>query len=472
MIFNSLEYAVFLPLVVLAHRVAPAGWRAPLLLGASYVFYAAWNPSFLPLILVMTLGNGLLGIAFEQRRLAERSNKPLLVLGIAANLGVLGFYKYLLFAIDSGTRILSLVHLSAEVPRVAPYLPLGISFFTFEFIHYLVDVYRGGPAIRSPVKFALFASFFPTQIAGPIKRYEQFVPQIDCPIPLDWDRLGLGTSLIVRGLFKKMALADNLAPIANTGFSDALSAGLNPADAWLSVIAFAFQIYFDFSGYTDIGRGSAVLLGYFVPENFQHPYLARNVAEFWHRWHISLSTWLRDYLYIPLGGNRSHPYRNLMLTMALGGLWHGASTTYIAWGVLNGTYLCVYRLISGHARRKASSPGGVGAVAGWALTFVLMCIGWVFFRATNTTHALLMLLSMCGLYAAQPGVLLATQRLLVMIIAVGTLAVELVCELGLRMPQMVRAGSMALRPVVYFALFALAVVLQPNDAPRFIYFQF
>jgi alginate O-acetyltransferase complex protein AlgI len=479
MVFNSLEYGVFLPLVVALHRLAPANWRAGLLLAASYVFYAAWNPLYLPLILGLTLANGLIGLALDARPLQSRTRKALLVLGIAGNIGVLGFYKYLLFAIDSATRLLYLAHLNPDLPRITPVLPLGISFFTFEFIHYLVDVYRGGEPVRSPIKFGLFAAFFPTQIAGPIKRYEQFVPQIDRPVPLDWARLGDGASLIVRGLFKKMALADNLGPIATTGFAHAAQGGLSPIDAWLTTVAFAFQIYFDFSGYTDIGRGSAVLLGYFVPENFRRPYLATSVADFWHRWHISLSTWLRDYLYIPLGGNRSRRQRNLLLTMTLGGLWHGASTTYIVWGVLHGLYLCTYRLVRD---KVGNGPGAahtarLTTTAGWALTFVLVCVGWVFFRATNTTHALVMLLSMFGAFAGQPPTLLDSQRLVVVGVALGTLAVELLFEASPRIPYVVASPGRAvaafgLRPAVYATLLSLAVVLQPNDAPRFIYFQF
>jgi alginate O-acetyltransferase complex protein AlgI len=481
MVFNSLEYGVFLPLVVLLHKMAPARWRAGLLLVASYAFYAAWNPLYLPLIVGMTAANWLIGLALEAQPVHGRRRTILLIVGIAANLGVLGCFKYLLFAIDSTTRALTLVHLTPDLPRIALLLPLGISFFTFEFIHYLVDVYRGGPAIRSTIKFALFAAFFPTQIAGPIKRYEQFVPQIDRPVPLDWLRLGDGASMIVRGLFKKMALADNLAPIAAAGFTQTTQSGIGPVDAWLTTIAFAFQIYFDFSGYTDIGRGSAVLLGYFVPENFRRPYLSTNVAEFWHRWHISLSTWLRDYLYVPLGGNRAHRQRNLMLTMALGGLWHGASTTYIIWGVLHGTYLCLYRAVI--ARRHTTARGAAPhvrvpkTVLAWALTFALVCVGWVFFRSTNTSHALVMVLSMLGVFGGQPALLANTQRVVVIAIAVGTLATELMVETCFRLPLPVGPiprllPSVGLRPAAYVALLSLAVVLQPSDAPRFIYFQF
>lgn len=226
-----------------------------------------------------------------------------------------------------------------DFPPITPLLPLGISFFVFEFIHYQVDINRGSVPVKNWLEFSIFGAFFPTQIAGPIKRYEDFVPQLNRQPSFSLPRIGEGLKYILWGLFKKVVLADNLAPLVAIGFGQAVggaggNASLSSGDAWLTVLAFTLQIYFDFSGYTDMGRGSAMLLGFNLPENFKFPYLAANISDFWRRWHITLSGWLRDYIYIPLGGNRKGRYRNLLITMVLGGLWHGANWTFIIWGYI------------------------------------------------------------------------------------------------------------------------------------------
>lgn len=490
MLFNSLQYAYFLPLVVVAYYLAPRRIRLVVLLVASYLFYASWSPLFLLLVIGLTAFNFLWGLLLGRLRDRSPAGAWLLTLGIAVDLGVLAFYKYSLFLVNSALTVLGWGNIHPLWPLPSIILPLGISFFTFEFLHYLVDVYKGQPVVTSPLHFAVFAGFFPTQIAGPIKRYEQFVPQLEHPQAFDWNCLGEGLRLVVIGLFKKIALADNLAPSVAIGFNHLQTAGtgLTVPDAWLVVLAFAFQIYFDFSGYTDIGRGSALMLGYRVPQNFNRPYLSRNVGEFWHRWHMSLSTWLRDYLYIPLGGNRHDRYRNLMTTMTLGGLWHGANWTFVLWGVLHGAMLSVYHWL--HARlparmrlpTRAWQPLRTGA--SWALTFGCVCIAWVFFRAATAQQAWAMLGSMFGWRGSPTDVLLGTQRVLIILIVAGTLSIEGILEWQERRsarraaaPQIAgarqnRVWLQTLVPAAYVVLFVLTLVAKPSTGPRFIYFQF
>jgi D-alanyl-lipoteichoic acid acyltransferase DltB (MBOAT superfamily) len=335
--------------------------------------------------------------------MGERGRVTALWVAIAGNLGSLAYFKYSQLLVNTARSLL------AHLPLLSPIfqdpitlgiiLPLGISFFTFEFIHYAVEVYKGREPIKSPVDFALFAAFFPTQIAGPIKRFPDFMKQIAHPMPLRAVQIDAAVWLILRGLLKKILLADSLAPFVATAFAH--PGQLGPLSAWAAVLAFAAQIYGDFSGYTDIGRGSARLLGYSVPENFTSPYQSANPAEFWHRWHMSLSTWLRDYLYIPLGGSRVAPariYLNLMLTMALGGLWHGAQWHFMVWGVYQGVLLCGHRLWQRTAGRTALYRRAIAhpllAFATRPLTLALVCAGWVFFRADTLPGAFAMLGSM------------------------------------------------------------------------------
>ncbi len=490
MLFNSLQYAYFLPLVVVAYYLAPRQARLVLLLAGSYLFYASWSPLFLLLILGLTAFNFVWGLVLGRYRGRTRVSTWLLATGIAVDLGVLAFYKYSLFLVQSVISILGWGNIHPAWPLPSIILPLGISFFTFEFLHYLIDVNRGQPVVRSPLHFALFAGFFPTQIAGPIKRYEQFVPQLERPRGFDWNNIGEGLQLVIVGLFKKVALADNLAPSVAVGFNhlQTSSTGLTLPDAWFTVVAFAFQIYFDFSGYTDIGRGSALMLGYRVPPNFNRPYLSRNVGEFWHRWHMSLSTWLRDYLYIPLGGNRRDRYRNLMITMMLGGLWHGANWTFVVWGTFHGAMLTAYHWsharMSDRLRIRPPAWRPLHAILGWALTFISVCVAWVFFRAPTVQQAWSMLGSMFGWQRSTAEVLLGTQRLFIALVVAGTLAVESALEWqeqrakrsaptqALEPGRSRRAWARSLVPAAYVLLFAITLIAKPSVGPRFIYFQF
>lgn len=406
MLFNSFQYLTFLTAVVAIFWLLPRKARPLLLVVASYYFYMSWLKSYGLLLGGLTAANYGLGLAIARLR-TEKNKRLALIAGLALNLGCLALYKYTDFLITSVWELaqkmngqifaqlsihLPNLNLSDPAPTLGVLLPLGISFFAFEFIHYLTDVFKGSPAIVNPVRFALFAAFFPSQIAGPIKRYQDFDHQLDEEQKFSFATFEAGMWLILRGMFKKVALGDNLAVIVQSGFNAPVQ--MSTADSWVCMIAFALQIYFDFSGYTDIGRGSAMLIGFRLPDNFDLPYIARSLREFWHRWHISLSTWLRDYLYIPLGGSRGGELftkRNLLITMLLGGLWHGASWHYVFWGAFHGLGLALDRTWGNLSARMpavtALKKTAAWHVFAWAFTFVVVLCGWVLFRAENLQQA-------------------------------------------------------------------------------------
>ncbi|CAN5375313.1 MBOAT family protein [soil metagenome] len=486
MIFTSAEYILFLPIVVLLFWVLPKVCRLPMLLVASYYFYMSFIPQFILLILPMTLFNWLWG----KLMVKDHTSKKLLGIGIAVNLIILGVFKYANFFADSFGSIAKVATGKAMHFDLHIILPLGISFFTFEFIHYLFEIYRGKKPIDSFVLFALFAAFFPTQIAGPIKRYPDFVEQMQAENKIKLSYFDEGVPLIIIGMAKKLLLADNLAVFVQMGVSG--PSNYSGLELWLFAYAFAFQIYFDFSGYTDIGRGSAMLFGYHIPINFNMPYIASNMSDFWRRWHVSLSTWLRDYLFIPLGGSRGTRFqvnRNLFLTMALGGLWHGASWNFVVWGVFHGLALIVHREFSMWkdstlALKNFLDQKAVAFV--WRyfsifLTFQAVCIGWVFFRIQDIGLAWVMVRRMLTLRpmfsmpapehfivmkpdlpVVVPVVLIMVGLLLLTNLPISALNEKKVFQ---NLPAFVKAA--------YCAVLILAIVtFLPDTSQPFIYFQF
>jgi D-alanyl-lipoteichoic acid acyltransferase DltB (MBOAT superfamily) len=483
MLFTSLQFIVFLPIVVALYWVLPRQLRLPMLLLASYIFYMSWIPAFLLLILPMTLFNWLWG------KVLSKSTRPkmMLAVGVAVNLLILSTFKYTGFFAGSIESFASLLSLHADINLPNIILPLGISFFTFEFIHYLVEIYRGNEPVKSFVSFALFAAFFPTQIAGPIKRYKDFLTQIEAQPPLKLAYFQEGLPLIVIGMAKKLLLADSLSILVQMGLSQ--PARLSGAELWICIYAFAFQIYFDFCGYTDIARGSALLFGNHIPLNFNSPYIAGSITEFWHRWHISLSTWLRDYLFIPLGGSRGGKwmtYRNLFLTMALGGLWHGASWNFVVWGVFHGCALIIHREFT--LLKEVLTPlrsfwqSSLWKLAAVLLTFHAVCIGWVFFRVQDIGDAFLIVQRMLTL-APSPSsyhqLLLFKPDLPVLVpTLVGMVAALMLINIPLS--QLKQSNFFARTPAylvtAYCAFLILVMVglfmFSPNSTAPFIYFQF
>lgn len=483
MLFTTLQYLLFLPCVVALFWVLPQKLRLPMLLIASYIFYMSWIPQFILLIVPMTFLNWLWGF-YMHRHMDKR--KLLLGIGIGLNLLTLGIFKYAGFAVTSASAAVGLVthHNPGWVTNII--LPLGISFFTFEFIHYLFEIYRGNKPVNSFVLFALFAAFFPTQIAGPVKRYPDFVAQMleeKKPHLSDFDE---GVPLIITGMAKKLLLANNLSTFVQMGFADPSAFGA--IELWLFAYAFAFQIYFDFSAYTDIGRGSAMLFGYHIPINFNLPFIAANMADFWKRWHISLSTWLRDYLFIPIGGSRGTKWQvnwNLFVTMALGGLWHGASWNFVVWGIYHGLCLIVHREFVG---LKAMLPqlqkfweSKIFHALSMLLTFNAVVVGCVFFGMTNINVAFNYIKRMVLLHPIftpveghQFLVLKQEMPLVVPIVIAMTVVLLLInYPLGkLIEKQAFKVVPVPVKAVYWSALVVLMITFLSNASAPFIYFQF
>jgi D-alanyl-lipoteichoic acid acyltransferase DltB (MBOAT superfamily) len=404
--FNSYPYLVFIIVVVLVflflEERLPWAKRAFLLL-VSYGFYAWWRADFILLVVGSTIVNYAVGGEITRRHALSRPTRALLVAGLVFNLGLIGLFKYAGLFVMSADGLLGLDY---PIPHL--FLPLAISFFTFEQISYLVDAADGKAKRYSFLDYALFVSYFPHLIAGPIVRYNDLIPQFSSSRTREErDRdLSLGVTLFTLGLAKKTLIAESLAPFSDVVFAAARQGlAVSAVDAWLGTLFFAFQIYFDFSAYTDMALGSSCMLGIRLPFNFNSPYKAASIIDFWRRWHVSLSAFLRDYLYFALGGNRKGPalrYINLMITMLLGGLWHGANWTFMIWGGLHGLYLCV-----NHAWHAATENvrwprllRPFGHPAAVLITFAATTLAWVVFRAQNFSSALIMLKGLVGLGGA------------------------------------------------------------------------
>ena len=388
MLFNSVEFVFFLPIVLLMVGILPVRWRNPFLLVASYYFYGSWDWRFLALLVATTCVDYWVARAIAASE-DERRRRFILRFSIFANLGVLGFFKYFNFFVDSAHAALSSVGLEVSRPMLDIVLPVGISFYTFQSMSYTIDVYRRDmePA-RSFWDFALYVAFFPQLVAGPIERATTLLPQLLKPSRVTADRVNTGLMLMLIGFTKKVLIADAIAPEVDRVFADpdAMSAGELLRGGYL----FVLQIYCDFSGYSDIARGVSELFGVRLMVNFNQPYLTQSLTEFWRCWHISLSTWLRDYLYLPLGGSRRGSvmtYRNLMITWLLAGLWHGANWTYVAWGGLNGIILAVERALGIGRTARVESENPVvrwsGRVARVVFTFHVWVFVMIVFRAPS-----------------------------------------------------------------------------------------
>jgi alginate O-acetyltransferase complex protein AlgI len=465
MLFNTPQFFGFLAAVLILFYTAPRAVRKYILLAASYFFYMSFIPKFILLLLALT------AIDYTAARWIARTEsahyrKIALVISLTANLGLLGFFKYYNFF---AANLAQLLHRPSNAFAFSVILPLGISFHTFQSMSYVIDVYRKEQEpIVNPIDYALFISFFPQLVAGPIVRAREFFGDL-----YHWrrpasDDVLRGLLLLFLGLAKKVVMADQFAQIANAYFGDP---GRHPGmvSAWSGVIAFGIQIYFDFSGYTDMAIGMAKLLGFHFPVNFRRPYLASSITDFWHRWHISLSRWLRDYLYIPLGGNRGgrlQTYRNLMLTMLLGGLWHGASWNFVVWGGYHGALLSFERLFR---RQRTSEP------ARWTvlyplqalITFGLVMVGWVFFRAVTFHDSLYVLQQM--FFVPHGGQLIPRW---LRVLALVTLLLALLEEKKEWFEQLSLGPAWAYGAACALLLLAVELIGYTQAAVPFVYFQF
>ena len=469
MLFNSYVFWIFLAIVLALHAVLRGQPRKIMLVVASYVFYGYWDWRFLGLIFISTVTD-----YFAARWIANSASpgrkKLVLWLSIAVNLGILGFFKYADFFVGSLVALLNSLGIPASWEVLGIVLPVGISFYTFQTMSYTIDVYRGElkPA-RGFIDFMLYVSFFPQLVAGPIERATRLLPQIIRPRQRTEHDFRAGLYLVLLGLFKKIVIADNLAAIANAIFS-ADAGTLSGPEVIVGVYAFAFQIYGDFAGYSSIARGVAHWLGYDLMVNFRMPYLAVSPSDFWRRWHISLSTWLRDYLYIPLGGNRAGTvatYRNLALTMLLGGLWHGAAWTFVAWGAFHGLILIAYRAFAG--KRDASERPLLARLPAMFVMFHLVCVSWLLFRAESIGQAFQMAVTAVSDFSFTP----------LAIGALGTLAFFVV-PLMLYEVWVERKGdleavlktSWLTRGIIYAYLVLMMIFFPSPVQYEFIYFQF
>ena len=467
--FNRVQYVILLVAVVVVHRRLGVRGQNWLVLVASYVFYGAWDWRFLSLLAVSTLvdfsvARGIRASDDARRRLL------LLRVSLATNLGILGMFKYFGFFAESFEALAGRLGMGVSWPTLAIVLPVGISFYTFQTLSYTIDVYRGKVAATDDLlAFAVYVAFFPQLVAGPIERAGRLLPQFMARRPpAPSDRVWSGVHLIALGLVKKVAIADAVAPLVDAAFSEAGSAsGFTLA---LGVVGFGIQIYGDFSGYSDIARGSARLLGVELMRNFEQPYLSTSITEFWRRWHISLSTWLRDYLYIPLGGNRGtagRTSRNLMVTMLLGGLWHGAAWTFVVWGGLHGLYLLVHRRVGRGPVERSGLPRW-GEVPAVAVTWLVVHVAWVFFRADGFGQAVDVL---SGIVTWRAGAVDRTALVMVPVALAATLFIDVAQRVDGRHSAIAHWRPVA-RGVAY-GVGAAAFLVFAGQAPvPFIYFQF
>jgi alginate O-acetyltransferase complex protein AlgI len=479
MIFSSAPFFVFFVAVMALYAMGrTVSQRATILLAASLIFYASWKPIYL-LLLGASLG---INYIVYNRLLATRS-RAVLAFGVTVNLVALGIFKYLGMLIGSALAITAVFDTGVDtrVPQWVNWaLPLGISFYTFHMLSAMIDVYRGDWA--KPIRFrswCLYVTYFPHLIAGPILRPGQLIDQLEELRPLNVTAMRLGAAIFAGGLIKKVLFADNLAPLVEKLYS--APNALDFATSWLGTLAFAFQIYFDFSGYSEMAIGLAWMMGVRLPRNFLYPYIARSPTEFWRRWHITLSQWLRDYLYISLGGSRcgtARTYLNLIITMLLGGLWHGANWTFVIWGALHGAYLIGARLLDAlYARTGIAAKPTLShwlSGAGMPITFVLVCFSWVFFRAADFRTALAIGGAMLGLAhpsAAAPLVRsyeIAIVAISAILAFVEPLAIGRLEKTGIGMWWKV---PFPLRGAVY-ALGSLILLIFGGTTQKFIYFDF
>ncbi len=398
MVFTSLAFLKFFLIVLTGLYFLPRRTlRQLLILLASCYFYAYWNPIYLLLLATPSLIDYFCAIRIEDSS-NKRSRKAWLITSLVTNFGLLGYFKYTNFFVENLSEIFGIRASHFDIV-----LPVGISFFTFKTLSYTIDVYRGEIAAnRSLWQYAMFVTYFPELVAGPIVRASVFLPQMTRSLKFSWERVYVGLQIVLLGVTKKVLIADRMAPFVDEVFRS--PAGFSRFSVITAILAYSIQIYCDFSGYSDIAIGISKIIGFDLPENFNMPYIATSITEFWRRWHITLSSWLRDYLYIPLGGNRKgriRTYINLFIVMLLGGLWHGASWNFVFWGALHGVGLAIHKIWTetrpSSARFTAFMQSKPYLVVSWASTFIFVCFAWIFFRSQDFATSKVIIAKLCGI---------------------------------------------------------------------------
>jgi alginate O-acetyltransferase complex protein AlgI len=486
--FNSLEFLVFFAVLCILYFRLPERFRWMLLLGGSYVFYISWESNYAILLALLTLFNYYAAIFLDKAETVRR-RKAILVLTIVANAGTLFCFKYLNFFAGSIRGVFQYYNVAASIPAFNIFLPVGISFYAFKIMNYIIDVYRG--KIKPEKKlgiFALFVSFFPQLIAGPIDRATQLLPQFSAKHDFDYQRVTDGLKLMLWGFFQKLVIADNLSVLVDRVFNNPHQyEGLS---LMLAAVFFTLQIYCDFSGYSDIAIGAAQVLGYTSMNNFERPYFSQSIPEFWRRWHISLSSWFRDYLYIPLGGNRvavPRLYINLFIVFLVSGLWHGANWTFVAWGALHG-FLCITSVAGAGLRKKLVIATGLDKVPALhkairvLLTFSLVCFAWIFFRANTISDAVYIVSHLFTGLSVESGkgsissvfTLISLHRFEFIVGTASVIIMEMIHFMQRKgsVRQMMRGKPIWERWALYYCLVAAILLLGNFGSRQFIYFQF
>ena len=492
--FNSLEFLVFFPLVVLVYFLMPARVKNIWLLAASYYFYMCWDAKYVLLLLASTVITYCSGILLEwlkhtsyREEKKAACKKMVLASSIIINLAVLFYFKDTNFGLEIMESVLALFHIRLQIPTFDILLPVGISFYTFQALGYMIDVYRNEIyAEKNFLKYALFVSFFPQLVAGPIERSKNLLKQLAVPGKFSYSSVRSGLLLMLWGYFLKVVISDRCAVLVNTVYGN-----YNAYQGFQLILAsvlFSFQIYCDFMGYSVIAKGAAEVLGYKLMDNFSRPYLAGSIREFWRRWHISLSTWLRDYLYIPLGGSRGSQlkkYRNLMVTFLASGLWHGADMTFVIWGGIHGFYQIAEDAVDPVVKRLCRIFHANTETFSWKLfgilgNFILVDIAWVFFRA-DTIHTALQILkrsanfSNIGLLLNGGLYQLGLNERSMMILLIGLFALlisELMAERGINVLEWLSGQNMIFRYILYWGAIVLIIFSLDITGQEFIYFQF
>ncbi|MCR9287608.1 MAG: MBOAT family protein [Bacteroidetes bacterium] len=475
MIFNSLAFFVFIALFFPIYFALKGRNRLWLCLAGSYFFYGWWDWRFLSLIITSTLVDYYVGLSLDNTD-EKPKRKQLLIASIIVNLGFLAFFKYFNFFTDSFALLAGSMGWDPGWNTLNIILPVGISFYTFQSMSYTIDVYNKKiPVESSFLRFATYISFFPQLVAGPIVRAREFLPQFQADKNFEWNRLISGSGQVLWGFFKKVAIADSLAPFVDQCFM--APEGFSGIHLTIGVIFYSFQIYCDFSGYSDIAIGLARIMGFDFPDNFRTPYFSKDFSEFWKRWHITLSSWLQDYLYIPLGGNRNGTfmtYRNLMLTMLLGGLWHGASWVFVFWGFLHGSYLVIQRLFGnkfGILLNYLHLPKTLQIGINIFLVYIFTCLAWIFFRSPDFETAVHVITGIANFQTFTVASIVNKFLVLKGFLLIGLLLTIEIADFNFDL-NTILIKNPVFRVVSFAAIIWLIALFGTFDSNAFIYFQF